>query len=227
MLNFSCPKSSSKVNIFQRTGVIFQTEIKWKEEFCKLRDHRGSYRNEWTSGWLAYVHWAMCKWDARLPTGKRMSSSDFLGHFLGRTSYDATVKHDSCRFLCLYNQLGKKKSQLPLRIGMSQICQVAGKHSPAVCNVPSACTVSVKCVLAFWVAFTSCIVDSVLIQILLDNSCLIYGLFFITWLWERYVRAQAWLSNGVSHVALGNMVIASFQMATPNSAYAHLDHVRT
>lgn len=133
-----------------------------------------------TNGPLVDSHTYTELCDARLPTGKRMSSSDFLGHFLGRTSYDATVKHDSCRFLCLYNQLGEKKSQLPLPIGMSHICQVAGKHSPAVCNVPSACTASVKCVLAFWVAFTRCIVDSVLIQILLDNSCLIFGLFFIT-----------------------------------------------
>lgn len=93
-----------------------------------------------TNGPLVDLHTYTELCDARLPTGKRMSSSDFLGHFLGRTSYDATVKHDSCRFLCLYNQ---KKSQLPLPIGMSHICQVAGKHSPAVCNVPSACTASV------------------------------------------------------------------------------------
>lgn len=115
----------------------------------------------------------------------------FLGHFLGRTSYDVTVEHDSSRFLCLYKHLKKKKeSQLPLRSGMSRFCQVAGKHSPAGCNAPSACTASVKCVLAFWVAFTRYFMDSVLILILLDNSCLIFVLFFIARLWERYFRAH-------------------------------------
>lgn len=43
-----------------------------------------------------------------------------LGHFLGRTSYDITVKHDKQPFLMLVQALEKKeKTQLPLRIGMS------------------------------------------------------------------------------------------------------------
>lgn len=72
----------------------------------------------------------------------------------------------------------KKNTKLPQRIGMSHFCQVAGKHSPDVCNLLSACTVSIKCVLAFWVGFTTCIRNSALILIpfgqqLLD-ICLVF-----------------------------------------------------
>lgn len=48
-------------------------------------------------------------------------------------------------FLMLVQPL---ETQRPLTIGMSHFCQVAGKHSPAVCNALSAC--SAKVLNVFW-----------------------------------------------------------------------------
>lgn len=97
----------------------------------------------------------------------------FLDHFPGKTSYDVTVKHES-GFLHSYNHL---KNYL-LRLECHTFCQVAGKHSPrsVLCSTPQALNV-------FWhfgVVFTRYFIGSVLILILLGNSCLIFLSFFIT-----------------------------------------------
>lgn len=119
-----------------------------------------------------------------LPAGKRKYHlyhfgtlfADFLGHFPSRTSYDVSVKHESS-FLCLYNYL-KKISTTSYDWNVTRL--PSSWKAQGVCSALSACTASVKWVLAIWVVFTRYFMDSVLIQILLVNSCLIFVLFFIT-----------------------------------------------
>lgn len=81
-------------------------------------------------------------------------------------------------YACTTSWEKKKTTKLPQRVRMSHFRQVAGKHNSGVCNVRSARTVSSKCVLAFWVAFTTWIRDSLFILILFGQQLLDICLVF-------------------------------------------------
>lgn len=146
-----------------------------------------------------------------------------LGHFLGTSMVLLSNMTAAVSYACTTTR-GEKN---PVTSPKWNVTLFAKRLESTVLQGVMECTTLYALNVFFEAAFARCILDPDLIPMLLDNSCLIFVLFFITRLWERHLRVPAWLSNGVSYVAFGNMTTGLFQLASHYSTNMHLDHVGT